>query len=473
MSARTLVLDLVPEEPAVFSRSAGTGGGHATHIAPTGASLLGWAARRLWTSFGDARAADIFLSGRLRFSDAVHVAGDAPLFPQPAILLAPKHGTGEACLGRAAFHALYDADQNQPKVQADRPSLGLFTLDGRHRKRPETSQRLRTATEAGRAKAGSLFGYRAVTPAGATLRATIEADPGAVSDAEWEALCGAFTGRLFLGRAAANGYGGAYRCTVGGMSPWPAGFEGEAAQLRIWFLTDAVLADSLDNPHIRPGPADFGLDDSWEVDGSETAVTSRRVWPWNRVLGCRDMEMPVVEAGSVVTLVRKAGLVRVAVPPVIGLHRERGWGRIAVIAGAFAVAPLEAEASAAPARATTEDSPLVKWAKARADSVAASKAEDLASQQLVSKVVGFVRQLGDEGPSPSQWSLVEDAARGALPIENALQQDVWRNGKVETDKDFEPIGQWVRREILKAPLSPAAKLRVIQAARAAAQGARR
>lgn len=471
MSARCLVLELVPREPAVFSRTAATGGGHATHLAPTGATLMGWAARKLWRTLGDVRATEIFLSGRVRFSDAVAVAGEDPLFPQPSILLAPKHGEGEACLGRAAFEARYNADRSGPKIQPDRPSLGLFTIDGRHRRGPALGQRLRTATEGGRARRGALFGYQHVEPSGLVLRATVEAEAGAVSDSDWEALKEVLAGRMFLGRGAANGYGGGYDCTVSAaVSPWPDAFRGRAARLRIWFLTDAALADGWGNPHLRPGPSDFGLGEEWDVDGGESAVTARRVWPWNRALGCRDMEMPVVEAGSVVTLVRPDGPADVALPAIVGLHRERGWGRIAVMPEAFAVKPLEA-ARAAPT-ATGAESALVRWARQKAAQASQTAGRDVEAGRLIREVRSLVQQLGADGPGPAQWSRVEAAARGQIPAHEALQQDEW-NKLVETEGRFDKIGEWVKASLLAAPLPLPAKLRVIQAARNAAQQERR
>lgn len=468
---RTLVLDLNPNEPAVFSRSAATKGGHATHIAPTGAALQGWAAGKLWGKLGDARAAHIFLSGKVRFSDAVHMADGAALFPQPAILLAPKHGGGPPCLGRAAFEATHNPDPDAPKQQADRPSLGLFTLDGRYARRPDLSQRLRTATEDGRAKRGSLFGYQAVKPSGASLRATVEADDD-LSDKEWEELCEAFAGRLFLGRGSANGYGGAYDCTSVEGSPWPAAFDGKAERLRIWFLTDAVLCDAWGNPHIQPGPADFGLNASWSVEGPETAVTTRRVWPWNRVLGCRELEVGVIEAGSVVTLERKDGPEKVEIGPVVGLQRERGWGRIAVIPETFAIKPLEVRGANGAVRGQGTDSDLVEWAKERAAAAAASAASDAKAEALIGKLADLVRQLGEDGPGPAQWSRVEEAVRGQIAADEALRQDEWKKLVDTGAEPFPTIGAWVRRELLEAGISLSAKRRIVQAARNAAQQVR-
>lgn len=469
---KRMVLDLVPHEPAVFSKVAATAGGHATHIAPTGAALLGWAAGKLWTTFGDTRAPDIFLSGKVRFSDAIHVADGKAFFAQPAILLAPKHGGGDPCLGRAAFEAKYNPDPAKLKVQADRLSLGLFAIDGHYRARPALAQRLRTATEAGRAKRGSLFGYQAVTPSGATLRATIEADERDVSDSEWEALEKAFAGRMFLGRAAANGYGGAYDCTRSDeKSPWPNGFEGKAERLRIWFLTDAALADKWGNPHTRPGPADFGLDASWVVQGSETAVTTRRVWPWNRVLGCRETEAGVVEAGSVVTLRRAGGPAEVKVPAIVGQHQERGWGRIAVMPEEFPVVHLDGSNGGARGEATSA-SGLVDWARKKADEAEATARSDVTADQLVREIVGLVRQLGADGPPPAQWSRVEDAARGRITADKAFQQDEWKKLVDTGSETFPSIGSWVREKLLDAGIPLPAMLRVIQAARAEAQKVR-
>lgn len=471
MSARTLLLDLVPTEPAVFSRTAATAGGHRTHHHPTGAALLGWAARRLWATFGEARAPDIFLSGRVRFSDGVACIDGVPLFAQPAILLEPKHGGGDVCLGRAAFEKKYNPDPNGKRIQADRPSLGLVALDGRHAARPTLRQRLRTATEGGRAKTGALFGYQAVEPAGQTFRATIEADANALSDSEWDTLAGAFKGTLFLGRSAANGYGGAYRATRAPASPWPDGFRGQAALLRVWFLSDTVLADEWGNPRTAPVPADFGLDEGWRVTGSESAVTARRVWPWNRVLGCRDLELPVIEAGSVVTFERPAGPVAVHVPAVVGLHRERGFGRIAVIGSGFVIREVATRERDGPQPLQAGVSPLVDWARAQARAAERATRGEAEQRRLTDIVRGLVRQLGADGPKPAQWRRVMEAAEGRLTIDEALQQDDW---KLPVDTGVEPfpsLGEWVRTNILDADLPTSTKIAVIKAARDAAKKA--
>ena len=186
---RCLTIELVPEEAAVFSRTAATEGAHATLAGPPGAALLGWAASRCYEDLGDA-AHTVFHSGMVRFSDAVRWVDGKARFPNPAILLKPKHGGGETVLGRSRFEEVNNAGKDANQIQAEAVKGEWLSLDGEKSKAPETRHRMRTAMEDGKAKEGQLFGYQAIDPTDLCYRATIETDAGmdVLSDQAWQLL---------------------------------------------------------------------------------------------------------------------------------------------------------------------------------------------------------------------------------------------------------------------------------------------
>lgn len=462
-----MVLTLKQQQPAVFSSRAATLGAHATLDAPTGANMLGWAASKCYSVIEEP-----LLAGRLRFSNAVRLVGGEAAFRNPATLLEPKHESCEPVVGFAAFRRSY------PDKQAQAVKGHLVTNKGLPAPRPRFHHRLRTAMVDGAADSGRLFGYQSVEPGDTELRATIEAD--GVSDAVWDALLAAFHEQaLYIGRGATSGYGGAYKCTVEGDDPWPEpGGHFRSDRVRLWLLSDAMFVDQWGAPRLVPSPTDLGLKASgWEVDPSESSVTSRRIWPWNGTYSSRDVEMAVVEAGSVISFRRTAGAADEELVSRFGAGQERGFGRYVVLAdgikfGTNTTVPLDSRQRS---ELVEVDSSLIRLAmerKARNQGYANSAWAD----QRIIEVSARLERLDGEGPGPSQWSRLERLVpvflSGDAGFEKAcdklLSNSSWQAGLGE-------LGDWVRTSLFATNVSPSPNeadfQRVISRARVKAQGA--
>lgn len=480
MTERRLTLELTPEDAAVFSRSAATLGAHRTLAGPPGAALLGWAASQIYDDLGE-HAHAVFHTGRVRFSDAVRWAGDKAHFANPATLFEPKHGEGQTVLGRDEFYG------KNPGVQPEAIKGRWLTLKGSEAAKPGTQRRMRTATCDGKAADGQLFGYEAVEPTGLRYRATIEADDS-IGDAVWDRIVAAFPadGTIRLGRARATGYGGGYSCKriEGDPALWeqPEPFVG--TQIGFWLLSDALLLDDWGAPRVEAHASDFGLAEGWKLLPTETSVTMRRAWPWNRSLdeagtrGGRDNELALIEAGSVISFKWGADGSPPATQPqgLIGFGRERGFGRVAVLDTKFAYIKYDEKTGAAEAPVKPGNSTIVTWASDRAAARANGDSISWEEQQIV-EVLGLIARAGPDGPGPSQWSGLEPIAarlaRGGKDFSpNELRGDVWRARLV-------PLDDWVKDKLfaisdtkIHAELQRH-RIQIIKAARAKAQELRR
>ncbi len=338
---KTLTLLLQSSERAVFFERSATEGAHKTRLHPPGAALLGWAARD-YASFKDSFA--VFHSGRVRFSDALPLnSKGAVLYPMPQLLMEEKHNRGgiqkskdrpgEGTLQKTkVFVGRPVPAANGEAVQYDSVGKAMYVSAGGTTFKPEPGSRLRTATEDGRAKKGSLFGYAHIE-AGTCYAATIEADDG-VDDDDFVRLKAAFEGKtLRLGRAASTSYGGEYHCSVVADDPeiWPrAGNLASAADelLLVWVLSDLALIDgngACPGFHVAPGL--LGLT-GFTFAPKCSAISTRRYAPWNNHLARRELERQVIQAGSVLTFLASQQAKDFTPKVAYGLWQEAGLGRL-------------------------------------------------------------------------------------------------------------------------------------------------
>jgi hypothetical protein len=454
MTFRILTLELTAQNAAVFSRSAATATTHMTATYPQGANLLGWAAEQLYEDFDKVGiASTVFHSGKVRFSDAVRLVEvddfDSPTFPNPAILLEPKHQGGDVKLGRAIYDKCYNQDPNK-KIQAEAIKGRLVTLTGTETTRPILKRRLRTATLGGVAADAQLFNYQSIMPGQTTYRSTIECDDDSVTDDQWAALKAVFEGVLQIGRGHITAYGGSYRCEVSDDQPsfWPTRQEMPAStnQLRLWLVSDAAFVDEFGSPILNPGAKQFGLSDEWKLIPSESASSSRRVWPWNGQYGTRDMEYAIIEAGSVFTFFRQNGEAAVTPHNLVGIGQERGFGRVAVMTTGFIFKASNGADDAIPAVANDADIAtdlFITWLKQR-DLSKMSVDLERWTDQMIAAVREKVKRAGREGPKVTQWKnlypMAEEFGKTgdvSGPIVDLVKQRCW-------DENYSDIGGWVK-----------------------------
>jgi CRISPR-associated protein Csx10 len=496
------LLILTPAERAIFSARAASEGVHRGRPHPTGASLLGWAARMLYNKLDAARAWHIFHSGAVRFSDALPVVHDGHVaFPAPKLLVSLKSGgepvvsdggrlvADRVWVGRKAFK------NANPTGQGDALKLAFLT-DQLEVFSPPSDGRLRTATEEGRAKRQAMFGYGHLEPVltrnGAAdsatpvrYAATIEGD---LTDREWEMLRAVFTREpLRLGRAAATSYGGWYACTwneeTGYLDYWqeqPFRDDLGSKPLRVWLLSDLAVVDDFGAPCFRPTPKQIGLPEGGELDDTESLTETRRYAPWNGALNGRDIERQVIAAGSVLSYRYQQPIpLECRMPVTTGLFQEQGLGRLWVdppmLRGSQPAAPAEEEAVPAAASAGTivlsrPDEPeappsaIARWARDRAER-SNTDGRDALRDRWIKELNDLLRRTDKDGPSPSQWKEAANAARGARDLadlvtrlfdsQNAVCGDAQQRTR-EGDwlAGTPPVREWLRRRLEEARDKP-------------------
>lgn len=471
MTTRTLTLELTAKEAAVFSTNAGTQTTHLTAMYPKGANLLGWVARILYDklSNNDVRQT-VFHSGKVRFSDAVRITGKGtkaqPVFPNPAILLEPKHQGGEAELGRESynkrFHFNDDGVELEAKPQAEAVKGKLVTLLGAEAPTPILHRRLRSAKNGGKNVDAALFDFQSIQPGQAKFRATIECDDVKITDEEWNLVKASFNGTIQIGRGHVTTYGGSYHCEILEEEPktWPerTTLGRSCTKVRLWLLSDTAFINEFGSPNLAPSANDFGLDEKWTPLNSETVAMSRRIWPWNGAYSSRDMEYAVIEAGSVFTFVREeAG--EIAKPfNLVGVGQERGFGRVAVIDDDFVFISSKAKDEAVSANAddaAVKSDPFILWLKNRDLGIADVTLDRWAHEQAIEakRLVGIA---GREGPTRTQWrnlfavvdaygkdkekNIASDQALFTKMLGESVQQACW-------DANYCGLDTWVKDQL--------------------------
>jgi len=337
--ARRVNLVLTQRRSAIFSRTAASEGAHKTMFAPTGAALLGWAAAKGPYDCFDNKLA-VFHSGAVRFGDSVPLADDGTVpFPFPKILFAPKASMEEATQGDRVDVELArigrpqeedDPNDTKPTVQFEAIKKPFLLADGRIFS-PRCGQRLRTATEHGRARKSQLFGYQHLESIDRPrFLASIECD-AEVSDQDWARVIGAFDDQtLWLGRAKGVSYGGEFDCQIFDAPKVSSAIpKGTTGKIRILAISDIALNDAFGAPTCHPEAEMFGLPTNSRFGAVDSAVGVRRYAPWNSYLRSRDVERQVIEAGSVMSFTitdpLRGDLTSEAA---VGLWQQAGLGRI-------------------------------------------------------------------------------------------------------------------------------------------------
>ncbi len=438
---------LKPQSRSSFSKNSSTQGQHESLSAPTGSSLLGWAASQAYSIFKDLHLSDaVFHSSKVRFSNAYPVTYKGIIgFPVPKILLSPKHVTKN--IEKDASKQYYigsknfaDAPDNE-NIQAAPLKNGFICEkqdDGKYfHFGYKQAGRLRTATEKGRAKEASLFGYTHNEPThGSRFVFWIDIDDE-IQENTPPLINGIFKDKtLFLGRASRNGYGGSFHCTpiscVKLPSPQKAAFDKEKTTFRVWALSDLALFDCFGNPTLEPSPELFGLteNDAPQLIRSECSVTSRRFAPWNAKLQKRDIERNVVEAGSVFTFEVEGHSIG-SKRTVIGEHTNIGLGHVWInpphlegksiqlitqklsskakpkLPDAMNIANLK------PKRSTNTNQDLGRWLSHSSPGLSSEEMRKELLENFKEHMKTSDETSGPNGPSKHQWSRVVDAAEQA------------------------------------------------------------
>jgi hypothetical protein len=462
-----LVIDLTPDDLAVFSRGNANQGEQLTHAGPTGASLWGWAISQL---NGDADALKLLLSGKISFSDAVPLIDTAtPAFMRPSILFAPKQprvdaekpfkkktfDLAELRIGMEDYIASYGKDRQAKALKPNHISLALDCIAS-----VSTGHRLRSAHKEGKAEDAKLFGYRHINQQATGYRAVIETkeNVGHV----WSKIVAAFSNRLILGKARNNGYGGSYTVAMATDDSFvpesSRTIEAGANMARIWCLTDIALYDQWGRLTIEPSREDFNLPEGWLLSRTESAVTTRRYAPWDSAIQGHEREITVIEAGSVFSFLGPALVDAIALPERVGHFAERGCGWIAIVPTKMPDKlrePQKPSMTNDTGIGTVSFTALSNWAEER------SKIRDTrAMDAWVAEAKSKIEQIR-KGPTKTQWSMVKLDG-----VEQALDGKDWEDVYV----DRHSLKDWLKaqhsvQERWPAPHKAAALKRLVDHAK--------
>ena len=347
-------LHLTPRKGAVFSSTSASVGGHEGLSLVPGATLLGWATARLYAVLGPGTSPDTFTafhSGKVRFGNGYPLTHSGQIaYPVPQCWHERKRTkggiVGMTVEGRKIGERIgevrnYQFQEKKCRFdeQAEAVRSGFVAIDGTIR-RPKRGYTAKTAIEEGgrRAAEAQLFGYDHTVPEPETgFVALIEADDD-VSDALFQRLRQAFVdAKLKLGRSSKAEFGGAFDCRIlGGESdpgepPWAAFQPDGKTEITVWCLSDLALMDeATGTPVLAPEPQHLGLPPGTLVP-AKSFVATRRYSPFNGHLGARDLERPVIAAGSVLCFRLDRPIELHVLPGFeagVGLYRECGLGRM-------------------------------------------------------------------------------------------------------------------------------------------------
>ena len=440
-----------------------------------GSSILGAAAAVTYDALGS-HAYTAFHSGRVRFLDAVLLAGDGtPMVPVPLGWLYPK-GSPFEIDGVLVAETLYAVNHLGPD-EAGR--LGLRQMRGGYFSPAglwasvERRYRLKTAidrTVGGRPDEGRLFGSESL-PAGSRWQTRIELDEDVGKEIA-ETLASAFDDRLvWLGRSRAAEYGRAHvrivergERTLG--TPPPAAVH-PVPEATVCLESDAALSDpETGEPTFTALPEHFGLPAGWRLDPWRSAVMTRRYSPFNRKRRRRESERLVLVRGSVLTFAGEEGAdldaARLHVQCGIGAWRQEGLGQARVapdyLAGRhpdFVALPEPAPgATGEPMKPAEPPGPLASWMLRRCQ---ASRRSELAfdeGRKAAERLIAVVRRLrAKKKPTPgrSQWNKLANLVRRHLDrtepsvdeareeVKRALLSGVGANAWQSEEPDGRPL----------------------------------
>jgi len=271
---------------------------------------------------------ELFLSGRVRFLDALPMIEGARSFPMPLCFHKIK---GEKWEKRPPYNALGQESPTKEQ-QPQQWRKGYMTADGAVWEDLELTYRMKTAIDrqARRSEEGKLFGYEAL-PAGMKFCCRVQGDRPEDLDRVDRWIGGQ---RLRLGRSRSAEYGAvelkAWQAPGDGASLSQA--KGDPHQLVLYLLSDlALVRDGV--PTLLPRGEDLGLEGG-TLNLERSFLRQRRYTPWNAFFNGRMAERQVLCKGSVLCFtipdpVDPATLQR-TLEGGVGCHREEGLGQILV-----------------------------------------------------------------------------------------------------------------------------------------------
>lgn len=392
---------------AVITADAATTGGHSGLDYLPGSLFLGAAAAEAKLR-GESFDPDLFLSGKVRFLDALPLAGNQPTVPIPFCFHKIK---GKPWQGQPPLNMLTAAPKKDEQPKQWRQ--GYMTESGLV-KEITLESRMKTAInrDLRRSEDAQLFGYESI-PAGTRFRMTVEAD----SAGDLDRIKKLFeNGILRLGRSRSAEYGAVRLAETDAPSHSLATAKKQENSVVLFLLSDLALAEN-GMPVLIPKAAHFGLENA-ELDPARTFTRVRRYSPWNAFHNCRLSERQVLCKGSVLTFTTQSPLdpngLQKQLAGGVGLYREEGLGRIAVNPSCILEPPkMKAFAAETPATPQSFDTPLCRYLNNKAETKDASYTAFVLGVQWAKEWSKLGKKVADEtgkAPGKNQWGTIRELA---------------------------------------------------------------
>ena len=355
--------------------------------------------------------AEFFLSGRVRFLDALPVLEGAWAFPVPLCFHKIK---GEEWEGHAPYNALTPG--NLRREQQPQPwRKGYMTTEGAILEDLGLTYRMKTAIDrtARRSAEGKLFGYEAL-PAGSIFRCRVQGDRQEDLERVNRWIGGQ---RLRLGRSRSAEYGAVeVRLLQSSEGILPS--SGDPRQLVLYLLSDlALIRDGV--PVLLPRGEDFGVQGS-TLCLERSFLRSRRYAPWNAFFNGRMAERQVLTKGSVLCFTTKDPVDPVALQKAlergVGCHRQEGLGQIWVNPSwVLSPPPLRKGRERSPAGGTPKEptTELVQYLKQKAEKLVAFQGAYETGLAWAEEWFALSKKIAADGqkvPGKTQWSSLREMA---------------------------------------------------------------
>lgn len=402
MASRQLNVTLLSD--VSITADAATVGGHSGLDYLPGSLFLGAAAAECVRQ-GRPFDADFFLSGRVRFLDALPVIGDERAFAVPLCFHREK---GEPWEGRPPLNLVSEEANGQPKQWRS----GYMNAEGQVLE-IRLDSRIKTAIDRRfrRSSESQLFGYESI-PGGTLFRMEVQAD----SDEDLASAVSLLTGgAVRLGRSKSAEYGAVLIEEAGAR-----GLKNSTAPdglVYIQLMSDLALASD-GMPALIPEGAHFGLEGAELLPG-RTFLRTRVYSPWNAFHNCRTTERQVLCKGGVIAF-RTPGEINPAdlqkrLSKGVGLYREEGLGQVMVnpewLAKPPALRKYAPAKSAAGAEAPSSD--LAVYLVNKTEKASYSWEAFTTGVEWAREWSRFCKTVAGEGnkvPGKSQWGSIRELA---------------------------------------------------------------
>ena len=438
MGRLSLRYDLL-DEVVISSRTGSVGGQPGLDYLP-GSNLLGAAAAMLYPTLSREDAWLLFHSGKVRFGNALPLAGEESAWPIPLSWRLSATASSFCKQGRLRAGKVYNLTRCRlndspldPASTATPLPAGYVTLSGRYH-RPKTIFRMKNVVspETNHPDKERTFGYESLAE-GQSFIADLAYDED-VPERLVEKLLGFFASAptMTFGRSRSAQYGRVNCRFVSAPLIVPASLPQAGQELSLWLLSDLAACDRHGFPTLAPEAEALGLPPADPVP-AKTFLRCRTYSPYNGFHQLHSSERQVICQGSVLTFrphhpLSPAELNEIAgrIARGLGLYREAGLGRCVLEPALLATWHPEFTATAQPSpippAPPAPDHPLARWLVETTENRSLQGGTQHWAKQALTELdqlernarrLSGLREDQSASPGRSLWGRVAEAARRA------------------------------------------------------------